>query len=124
MIFKINKLFLEISSLCKFIVMKMLFIAILILFSMPVFSNDTNTERSLAYKYCKSVESNMFRGLDDERILKYEYFFNSVKKENINEVEEILNNFILEVEKSCSYKLNSEEIEDFQVELNKYLNNN
>ncbi len=104
--------------------MKMLFIAILILFSMPVFSNDTNTERSLAYKYCKSVESNMFRGLDDERILKYEYFFNSVKKENINEVEEILNNFILEVEKSCSYKLNSEEIEDFQVELNKYLNNN
>ena len=54
--------------------MNILFISILILFCIPVFSNDTNTERNLAYKYCKSIESNMFKGLDDERILKYEYF--------------------------------------------------
>ena len=124
MTFKINKLFLKIASLHKFIVLNLLFIAILILFSLPVFSNDTNTEKNLAYKYCKSIESNMFKGLDDERILKYEYFFNTVKKENTNEVAEILNNFISEVDKSCSYRLNSEEIEDFRVELNKYLSNN
>ena len=124
MVFKINKLFLKIASLYKFIVMNILFIAILILFSIPVFSNDTDTERNLAIKYCKSIESNMFKGLDDERILKYEYFFNSVNRENINEGVENLNNFTTEVEKICSYKLNSEEIEDFRKQLKQYVYNN
>ena len=104
--------------------MNILFISILILFSIPVFSHDTNTERNLAYKYCKSIESNMFKGLDDERILKYEYFFNSVNEENKNEVAEILNNFTSEVENICSYKLNSEEKEAFRNDLAKYISNN
>ena len=121
MVFKINKLFLKIASLYKFIVMNLLFIAILILFSIPAFSNDTNTERNLAYKYCKSIESNMFVGLDDERILKYEYFFNSVNKENTKEISVVLNQFASEVENICSYKLNSEEKVDFGKELKKYL---
>ena len=124
MVFKINKLFLKIASLYKFIVMNLLFIAILILFSIPAFSNDTNMERNLAYKYCKSIESNMFKGLDDERILKYEYFFNSVNKEKKNEGVEILNNLTSEVEKTCSYNMDSEEKKDFLKELNKYLSNN
>ena len=121
MVFKINKLFLKIASIYKFIVMNILFISILILFSIPVFSNDANTERNLAYKYCKSLESNMFKGLDDERILKYEYFFNSVNIENKNKVAVILNNFMSEVENICSYKMNSEEKEYFRQELIKYL---
>ena len=124
MVFKINKFFLKIASLYKFIVMNLLFIAILILFSIPAFSNDTNTERNLAYKYCKSIESNMFKGLDDERILKYEYFFNSFKKENTNEVAEKLNYFASEVENVCSYKMSSKEKEDFRKVLNQYLSNN
>ena len=121
MVFKINKLFLKIASLYKFIVMNILFISILILFSIPVFSNDTNTERNLAYKYCKSIESNMFKGLDGERILKYEYFFNSVNKENTNSVTEVLNNFTFEVKNICSYKLDVQEKEDFRKDLMKYL---
>ena len=121
MIFKVNKLFLKIASICKFIVFYILFIAILTLFSIPAFSNYTNTERNLAYKYCKSIESNMFKGLDDERILKYEYFFNSVNIENTKVVEEFLNNFSSEVESICFYKLNIEEKEDFRKELNRYL---
>ena len=123
MVFKINKLFLKIATLYKYIVMSIFFIANLILFSVPVFSNDTNMERNLAYKYCKSIESNMFKGLDDERILKYEYFFNSIK-EATNEATEIIDNFTSEVENICSYKLNSEENEDFRKELNKYLSRN
>tara|TARA_Y100000589_G_scaffold183126_1_gene173478 strand:- start:96 stop:470 length:375 start_codon:yes stop_codon:yes gene_type:complete len=121
MVFKINKLFLKLASLYKFIVINILFIAIIILFTLPAFSDDKNTERILAYKYCKTIESNMFKGLDDERILKYEYFFNSVNKLNINEGAKILNNFTAEVENICSYKLNNEEKEDFQIELKKYL---
>ena len=124
MVFKVNILFLKIASLYKFIVINILFIAILILYSLPAFSNETNTESNLAYKYCKSIESNMFKGLDDERILKYEYFFNSVNKENTNEVGELLNNFTSEVENICSHKLSSEEKEDFRKELKKYVSNN
>ena len=123
MVFKINKLFLKIASLYKFIVMNILFISILILFSIPVFSNDTNTERNLAYKYCKSIESNMFKGLDNERILKYEYFFNSVNEEDTTEIAELLNNFTSEVENICSYKLNIEEKEDFRKVLKRYVSN-
>ena len=104
--------------------MNIFFIAILFLFSEPALSNDNNIERNLAYKYCKSIESNMFKGLDNERILKYEYFFNSVNKENTNGGEEILKNFISEVSNICSYKLNKEEKEDFKKELKKYLSNN
>ena len=121
MVFKVNILFLKIASLYKFIVINILFIAILILYSLPAFSNETNTESNLAYKYCKSIESNMFKGLDNERILKYEYFFNSVNKENKNEGEEVLNNLNTEVEDICSYKMNKEEKEDFLKELKKYL---
>ena len=117
MAFKIKKLFSKIESLNKFIVMNIFFIAILILFSIPAFSNVANSERNLAYKYCKSIESNMFKGLEDERILKYEYFFNTVNKKDINEVEAILNNLTSEVASICSYKLNSEEKEYFRKEL-------
>tara|TARA_B100000900_G_scaffold353303_1_gene321392 strand:+ start:57 stop:431 length:375 start_codon:yes stop_codon:yes gene_type:complete len=124
MVFKVNILFLKIASLYKFIVINILFIAILILYSLPAFSNETNTESNLAYKYCKSIESNMFKGLEDERILKYEYFFNSVNKEITNEESDIFNNFTSEVEKICSYKLNSEEKKIFLIELNKFLSNN
>ena len=122
MVFKLIKLFLNLQSLYRFLVMNILFIGFFILLSAPAFSNDNNTERNLAYKYCKSIESNMFKGLDDERILKYEYFFNSVNKENIN--ESILKNFTSEVEKICSYKLNIEEKEDFLRELKKYITKN
>ena len=124
MVFKVNILFLKIASLYKFIVINILFIAILILYSLPAFSNETNTESNLAYKYCKSIESNMFKGLDDERILKYEYFFNSVNIEKANDLEEILNKFASEVEKICSYNLNIEDNEYFRKELKKYLTNN
>ena len=124
MVFKINELFLKLASLYRFIVINILFLAILILFSVPAFSNDFNMEKNLAYKYCKSIESNMFKGLDEERILKYEYFFNSVYKKSKNEDVEILNNFATEVEKVCSYKMSSEEKEDFLKGLKKYLYNN
>ena len=124
MIFKINKLFLKIDSIYKFISMNILFIGILILFSIPAFSNDTNTARNLAFKYCKSIDSNMFKGLDNERILKFEYFFNSVNKENINEGEDILRNFTSEVENICSHKINSEELEDFHQVMNMGISDN
>ena len=48
----------------------------------------------------------------------------SCNEENTNEVEELLDNFTSEVENICSYKLNSEEKEDFRKVLKKYVFNN
>ncbi len=124
MVFKIHKLFLKVASFYKLIAINILFIAILLLFSESAFSYDIKTERNLAYKYCKSIEINMFKGLDNEKILKNEYFFNSIDKEDINDEIKNLSNFTSEVENICSYKLKNEEENDFRKELKKYLSEN
>ena len=123
MFYKINKLFFKISSQFKLILIKILFFSIFFFNSEPAFSKVTNFERDLAYKYCKSIESNMFKGLDNERILKYEYFFNSINIKEIKEETDLVN-FTSEVENICSYKLNIEEKEDFKRELKIYLSDN
>ena len=122
MVLKIYKLFLNVASLYKLIVINILFITIILLFSESAFSKDTSLERNLANKYCKSIESSMFKGLDNERILKNEYFFNSINKEAIND-ETKMSNFTSDVEDICSYKLKVEEKDDFIKELKKYLSN-
>mgnify|MGYP001465686107 CR=1 FL=1 len=120
MLFKTSKIFLKKASIYKLIVTYILFLVILFLFSEFALSYDINTERNLAYKYCKSIESNMFKGLDNERILKYEYFFNSINKEEMSDETE-LSNFASEVEEICSYKFKNGEVEEFKQELKKYL---
>ena len=123
MFFKIIKLFLKIASFNKFILIKILFISILLFYSKSAFSKDINIEKNLAYEYCDSLERNLFKGLDNEGILKYEYFFNMVNKKDINDQIENLKNFSSEVESICSYKLNNVEIEDFRKLLKKFLLN-
>ena len=123
MFYKLNKLFLKILSPFKLILIKIMFFSIIFFNNESAFSSNNNMERNLAYKYCKSIESNMFKGLDNERILKYEYFFNSLNKESINKETENLSYFTSEVENICSYKLNNNEKEDLRKELKKYLSN-
>ena len=123
MFYKINKLFLKIASLNKIILIKILFISILLFYSKSAFSKDINIEKNLAYKYCDSIERNLFKGLDDERILKYEYFFNMVNKKDIKDNIDNLKNFTSEVESICSYKLNNVEVEDFKELLKTFLLN-
>ena len=120
MVFKINKFFFEISTPFKLIFINILLVSIIFLFSKPVFSNISNIERNLAYKYCDSIEQNLFKGLDNERILKYEYFFNSINAEELNEESKKLNNFASEVETTCSYKLSIGEIKDIERMLDRF----
>ncbi len=123
MVYKIYKLSLQIASSFGLILINILFVTIIFLYSESAFSKDTNIERNLAYKYCDSLEKNLFKGLDNENILKYEYFFSSINKEEINEEQEKLNNFPSEVESICSYKIDIKEEEDIKAMLkNFYLN--
>ena len=124
MFYKINKFFLKIVSPFKLILIKIIFFSILFLLSDSAFSKVNNFERNLAYKYCDSLERNLFKGLDNERILKYKYFFSSINEQEINEEIRSLKSFGSEVETICSYKLSYEEIEDIKIELRKYLSRN
>ena len=123
MVYKIYKLFLKIVSSFKLLI-NIIFISTLFLYGESAFSNVTNIENYLAYKYCDSLEKNLFKGLDNERILKYEYFFNSINFKAINEELEKTENFAADVEAICSYKLSIEEKEDINKLIKKfYLSN-
>ena len=43
-----------------------------------IYTEKKITNNHLAKKYCDSLEKNLFKGLDKESTLKYEYFFSSV----------------------------------------------
>ena len=87
---------------------------------------EMKIERKLAYKYCQSIDKNLFEGLDNELILKYQYFFSSISKKSIENVNEFMENFIKEVDSICTNKLKEEEINEFNsyVEEFYFKNNN
>ena len=123
MVYKIYKLFLKIISSFKLLI-NIIFVSTLFLYGESAFSNVTNIENYLAYKYCDSLDKNLFKGLDNEKILKYEYFFNSVNFKAINEELEKPGSFSTDVETICSYKLSIDEKEDMNELIKKfYLSN-
>ena len=61
---------------------------------LPIFG-EIYTEKKiannhLANKYCDSLEKNLFKGLDKESTLKYEYFFSSIPDNYIKDANKFL----------------------------------
>ena len=108
-----------------------LLIATLIMISIPEisFSKDfnkyikytTSPEEKLAIKFCDSINKNIFNGLEDESILKYEYFFSSLNTPLNNNYYEVLKDFKSNVNKICSYKLNDKENKEFTSNIKKFI---
>ena len=74
----------------------------------------------LVNKYCDSLEKNLFKGLDKESTLKYEYFFSSIPDNYIKDDNKFLEIFKSDVKSICSYdfsKSNEKELKSF---LNNY----
>ena len=88
--------------------------------ALPIFG-EIYTEKKiannhLANKYCDSLEKNLFKGLDKESILKYEYFFSSIPEDYIKDEDKFLETFKSDVKKICSYditKSNEKELKSF-----------
>ena len=121
MFYKINKILLKIAIYLKAIIINILFLLILFLCNEPAFSKISKIESNLALKYCDSKDKNLFKGLDNEKILKYEYFFNSFNKNDLNDKDKIIKNLELEIKNICSYNLNSKDKEDISVLLKNFL---
>ena len=111
MVYKIYRFFIKIVSLFELILINILFVCIIFLCSKSTFSMVISIERNIAYKYCDSIEKNLFKGLDNETILKYKYFFSSINTGEIKKNLEI-SNFSEEVYDICAYKLSNEEKEN------------
>ena len=85
-------------------------------------SNDIPT-KILAEKYCDSLEKKLFKGLDNESILKYEYFFSSIPKDFIIEENKFLDIFKSQVKNKCSYEITKSDEKEFKSFLKKSFQN-
>ena len=95
--------------------MKFVLISFLIVFiikinlinALPIFGEiyieQKIANNHLAKKYCDSLEKNLFKGLEKESTLKYEYFFSSIPDNYIKDVNKFLEIFKSDVKSICSY---------------------
>ena len=74
----------------------------------------------LAKKYCDSLEKNLFKGLDKESRLKYEYFFSSIPNNYIKDKNKFLEIFKSDVKSICSYDFSKSNEKEFKSFLNNY----
>ena len=74
----------------------------------------------LAFKYCDSLKKNLFKGLDKEATLKYEYFFSSIPDNYIKDENKFLEIFISDVKSTCSYDFSKSNEKEFKSFLNNY----
>ena len=78
------------------------------------------SNNQLAEKYCDSLGKNLFKGLDKESILKYEYFFSSIPQDYIKDKNKFLENFKTNVKSICSYQISKANEEEFDSFLDIY----
>ena len=92
--------------------------------SLPIFVEmDTEkkiTNNYLAKKYCDSLEKNLFKGLDKESTLKYEYFFSSIPENYIKEKNKFLEIFKSDVKSICAYDISKSNEKEFNSFLDNY----
>ena len=92
--------------------------------SLPILG-EINSEKKiadnyLAKKYCDSLEKNLFKGLDNESTLKYEYFFSSIPDNYIKDKNKFLEIFKSDVKSICSYNFSKSNEKEFKSFLNNY----
>ncbi len=95
------------------------------LINIPPVSGEIYTEKKidnnqLAIKYCDSLKKNLFKGLDKESILKYEYFFSSIPDDFINDENKFLEIFKSDVKSICLYEVSESNEKEFKSFLKNY----
>ena len=78
------------------------------------------TNNQLAIKYCDSLNKNLFKGLDKEETLKYEYFFSSIPDDYIEDQNNFLEIFKTDVKSICSYEISKSNEKEFKSFLKNY----
>ena len=85
-----------------------------------IYKEKKITNNQLAFKYCDSLKKNLFKGLDKEATLKYEYFFSSIPDNYIKDENKFLEIFKSDVKLICSYDFSKSNEKEFKSFLNNY----
>ena len=85
-----------------------------------IYINNKITNNQLAKKYCDALEKNLFKGLDKESILKYEYFFSSIPNGYIKDEDIFLETFKSDIKSICSYDISKSNEKEFKSFLENY----
>ena len=85
-----------------------------------IYTQKKIANNHLAKKYCDSLEKNLFKGLDKESILKYEYFFSSIPTNYIKDENKFLEIFKSDVKSICSYNISKSNEKEFKSFLDNY----
>lgn len=112
----------------KFVLFSFLFFVyaakINIINSLPIsgeiYINSKITNNQLAKKYCDALEKNLFKGLDKESTLKYEYFFSSIPDNYIKDKDKFLETFKSDIKSICSYDIAKSNEKEFKSFLENY----
>jgi len=101
-----------------------LIIKINLISSMPligeIYLEEKIANNQLAEKYCDSLKKNLFKGLDKESTLKYEYFFSSIPNNLIKDENKFLEIFKSDVKATCAYEVSESNEKEFKSFLKNY----
>ena len=86
-----------------------------------IYTNNKITNNQLAKKYCDALEKNLFKGLDKESILKYEYYFSSLPDQYIEDEDKFLEILKSDVKSICSYNFSKSNEKELKSFLDNYL---
>ena len=86
-----------------------------------IYKENNIGNNHLAKKYCDSLEKNLFKGLDKESTLKYEYFFSAMPDDFIKDESKFLEIFKSDVKSICSYDITQSNEKEFKSFLKNYL---
>ena len=85
-----------------------------------IYKEKKIANNQLAIKYCDSLKKNLFKGLDKEATLKYEYFFSSIPDNYIKDENKFLEIFKSDVKSICSYDFSKSNEKEFKSFLKNY----
>ena len=85
-----------------------------------IYKENKIGDNHLAIKYCDSLEKNLFKGLDKESTLKYEYFFSAMPDDLIKDESKFLEIFKSDVKSICSYDISQSNEKEFKSFLKNY----
>ena len=85
-----------------------------------IYKEKKVTNNQLAINYCDSLKKNLFKGLDKESTLKYEYFFSAIPDDFIKDEDKFLEIFKSDVKSICSYDISKSNEKEFKSFLKNY----
>tara|TARA_B100000886_G_scaffold181930_1_gene124786 strand:- start:150 stop:512 length:363 start_codon:yes stop_codon:yes gene_type:complete len=85
-----------------------------------IFKEKKIVNNQLAIIYCDSLKKNLFKGLDKESTLKYEYFFSALPDDLIKDENKFLDIFKSDVKSICSYDISQANEKEFKSFLKNY----